>query len=171
MDDLPRPHPWHDRWRKIADNVLGQRERLAQWHARYLCRRWALEHAGEPPREVLLEGLRAPLPLPGSDLREHFAGQQQARVLMRVDCADEPFAQLARRCGRGTGWRRRPPDRCGSRGSGRRRGRNARPGATRWRRCGAGRARAAGGAGAVGSRDRRAHVAARAARAGEQERG
>ncbi|MCY1069116.1 hypothetical protein OV090_30530 [Nannocystis sp. RBIL2] len=93
-DDAPRPYWWHDRWRKIGDNVLGQRERLAPWHARYLCRRWALEHGGEPPREVLLENLRAPLPPPGSDPREHFAARQQVRVLAQVTCAEEPFAQL-----------------------------------------------------------------------------
>ncbi|MFY0542206.1 hypothetical protein [Nannocystis pusilla] len=74
--------------------MVGQREKLAPWHARYLCRRWALEHAGEPPREVLLENLRAPLPPPGSDPREHFAARQQVRVLAQVSCAEEPFAQL-----------------------------------------------------------------------------
>ncbi|PCC67054.1 hypothetical protein SAMN02745121_08334 [Nannocystis exedens] len=172
VDDLPRPHPWHDRWRKIADNVLGQRERLAQWHARYLCRRWALEHAGEPPREVLLEGLRAPLPLPGSDLREHFAGQQQARVLMRVDCADEPFAQLAPEVRARHGlapapagslrfaWER--PATWAERKARRD------PLAPLWPLAALG---LLGALARWAREDRRAHVAARAARAGEQERG
>ncbi|MCY1062596.1 hypothetical protein [Nannocystis sp. SCPEA4] len=94
-DDLPLPHPWHDRWRKIGDNLLGQRERMSLWHVRYLCRRWALEHAGEPAREARLEGLRAPLPPPGSDRQEHFAAHVETRVLAQVNCAEEPFAQLA----------------------------------------------------------------------------
>ncbi|WAS98137.1 hypothetical protein [Nannocystis punicea] len=93
-DDLPRPYLWHDRWRKVGDNVLGQRERMSRLHARYLCRRWALAHDGEPAREVVLEMLLAPLTPSGSDPREHFAAQQKSRALVQVSCADEPFAQL-----------------------------------------------------------------------------
>ncbi|MDC0719235.1 hypothetical protein [Nannocystis bainbridge] len=94
-DDLPRPAPWHDRWRKIGDNVLGQRKTLMPRHARYLCRRWALEHGGEAPREVLLEMVLGPLTPPGSDPREHFAAHHKVKPLTQVTCAEEPFAQLA----------------------------------------------------------------------------
>lgn len=93
--DVPAPHPWHDRWRKVGDNVLGMREGLARWHARQLCRRWALEHGGEAPREVLVEGLRAPLAPAGAEVQVHFTTLVKSRVLAQVNCAEEPFAQLA----------------------------------------------------------------------------
>lgn len=90
-----RPQRWtlaHDRWRKIDDAVSRARPELAPWHARWLCRRWQLEH-GEPARTVVLERVSAPIdPLAPEPV--DFWRAAKVEPVLRIDCASEPFAQL-----------------------------------------------------------------------------
>lgn len=89
---------WPDRNRKVLLNVMQERRELGPWYARGLCRRWALEHAGETPRQVRLTELRAPLALPWEaatgDRVERFAAGVTARPLLTVACPQEPHGQL-----------------------------------------------------------------------------
>ena len=62
------------------------------WHARWWCRRWALEH-GEPPAEVVLEQLIAPIE-PLAPTRVDFWARARVEPLARIRCDSEPFAQL-----------------------------------------------------------------------------
>jgi hypothetical protein len=94
-ENLARPYVWHDRWRKIDEVILGTRKFLGPWHARYLCRRWALAHGGEAPREVVLEQVKAPIvPLAPGDPIALFWASARVEPVVRVTCATEPFAQL-----------------------------------------------------------------------------
>ncbi|MBK8263379.1 MAG: hypothetical protein IPK80_18790 [Nannocystis sp.] len=94
-ENLTRPYLRHDRRRKVDEAISGYRPWLTPWHARYLCRRWALDHRGEPPREITLERLRAPFP-PARPLdpQTYFWSVAEASLLIEVHCAEEPFAQL-----------------------------------------------------------------------------
>jgi hypothetical protein len=93
-DNLRYPYLRHDRWRKVHENVVGARPGFARWHARYLCRRWALRHAGAPASSVILERLTAPLtPLESGDPIAYFWTHAEAEPVAAIDCATEPFAQ------------------------------------------------------------------------------
>ena len=94
-ENLRRPYLLHDRWRKVDEALSSNRSKLATWHARYLCRRWALEHGGEPPAEVVLERVAAPFPpMRSLDTRAFFWEHAEVTPLVRVQCRDEPFAPL-----------------------------------------------------------------------------
>ncbi len=94
-ENLRRPYLFHDRWRKIDEAMSGYRSNLAPWHARWQCRRWALEHDGEPPAEVVLERVATPFPpMRPLDAQAFFWEHAQVTPLVRVRCRDEPFAQL-----------------------------------------------------------------------------
>jgi hypothetical protein len=94
-ENLRRPYLLHDRWRKIDEAVGGYRAWLAPWHARYLCRRWALEHDGEPPVEVALERVVAAFPpMRPLDAETYFWEHAEVVPIVRVRCEVEPFAQL-----------------------------------------------------------------------------
>lgn len=94
-ENLPRPYLWHDRWRKIEEGLSGGRAQLVPWHARYLCRRWALEHDAVPPTEVRLERVSAPFPpMRPLDPEAWFWAHAKVEPLVHVRCAEEPFAQL-----------------------------------------------------------------------------
>ncbi len=93
---LRRPYLWSDRSRKVIEGVAGRRTHLAAWHARYLCRRWALGHAGELPTRVILERVTAPvLPQDPRAAQDAFWAEARVEPLLAIDCADAPFAQLA----------------------------------------------------------------------------
>ncbi len=94
-ENLVRPSIWPDRMRKVHEAIVGPRGKLGRWHARYLCRQWAQDHAGELPREVALFRVRAPKPPSESlDPVAWFWRHAQVTALDRVVCATEPFAQL-----------------------------------------------------------------------------
>ena len=97
-ENLARPYLWHDRRHKIDGNLAGDRSKfLGPWHARWLCRRWALEHGGEPPRRVTLELRRAPIRLDDHDVgaaAQRFWAAAKTLPIVAIDCADAPFAQL-----------------------------------------------------------------------------
>ena len=88
---LKRPTLGHDRWQKIDDSVSGGRPELTPWHARWLCRRWALEH-GEAAQEVVLEQVSAAID-PLAARPADFWASAQVGPLLRVRCESEPFAQ------------------------------------------------------------------------------
>lgn len=94
-ENLRRPYVRHDRWRKVDEAISGYRPPLTVWHARYLCRRWALDHAGEAPAQVELSRVAAPFP-PDSeaDAAAYFWANAESTSLVRIDCDEEPFAQL-----------------------------------------------------------------------------
>ncbi|MBK7830704.1 hypothetical protein [Nannocystis sp.] len=89
---LVRPSLRHDRSRKIDDAISLSRPELAPWHARWLCRRWELEHR-EPARAVILERMSAAIdPLAPGPV--DFWARAVAQPITRITCATEPFAQL-----------------------------------------------------------------------------
>lgn len=95
-EHLHRPYLWSDRSRKVMEGVAGRRTHLAAWHARYLCRRWTLEHAGQPPTRVILERVTAPiLPHDPRAALDTFWAEARDELLTSIDCADAPFAQPA----------------------------------------------------------------------------
>ena len=95
-EHLRRPYLWSDRSRKVLEGVAGRRTHLAVWHARYLCRRWTLEHDGQPPTRVILERVTAPiLPHDRRAALDSFWAEARSEPLISIDCADAPFAQLA----------------------------------------------------------------------------
>lgn len=91
---LQRPYLRQDRGRKIMEGLVGNRPPLARWHARYLCRRWALEHAGQLPARVILERVKAPiLPYDPRDALDYFWAEATIEPVQDITCADAPFAQ------------------------------------------------------------------------------
>ncbi len=94
-EHLRRPYLWADRSRKVNEGIVGGRPQLAPWHARYLCRRWALEHDGAPPQRVILERVKAPmLPHDRRAAAEYFWAEARSEPILEVECATAPFAQL-----------------------------------------------------------------------------
>lgn len=91
---LHHPYLRQDRGRKIMEGIVGARPSLAPWHARYLCRRWALEHAGELPTRVILERVTAPiLPYDPRAAIDYFWAEARVLPIQDIACADAPFAQ------------------------------------------------------------------------------
>lgn len=94
-ENLPRPYLFYDAWRKVDEGLSGPRSKHAPWHARYQCRRWALEHGGEPPVEVVLERVVAPFPpMRPLDPQAWFWKHAEVLPLVRVACREEAFGQL-----------------------------------------------------------------------------
>lgn len=90
--DLRRPLLLHDRWRKVDEGVSGYRRGLAPWHARWICRRWALEHAGEVPDRVVLERVVVPFAPAGAADRDAWSwAHATIEPLVEVACATDPF--------------------------------------------------------------------------------
>lgn len=87
-----RPTLLHDRWRKIAGGVTGQRPELVPWHARWVCRTWERDH-GAAAREVVLERVSAAIE-PFAPGPVDFIRAAKVEPITRVQCASEPFAQL-----------------------------------------------------------------------------
>lgn len=90
--DLQRPYLLHDRWRKIDEGVSGYRSNLAPWHARWVCRRWVLDHDGEVPTEVVLERVVVPFaPAEVVDREAWFWAHAEVEPIVRVACAQTRF--------------------------------------------------------------------------------
>lgn len=64
----PIPWIWYTRQRKINRRIIGgeggKGEWYQKWHARYVCRHWALTHGGVAPKRVELYKLSYPIPTP-----------------------------------------------------------------------------------------------------------
>lgn len=93
-ENMPIPQLGYDRIRKVNRRVLSDGARYRPWIARYHCRRWALEHGGELPREVELYrvGYRIPPPEELADEGPYdpavrFANHGYAHLLMTEQCA------------------------------------------------------------------------------------
>jgi len=94
-NNLRRPYLRHDRWRKVDEAVSGYRPGLTVWHARYLCRRFALDHAGKAPAKVELSRVSAAFPpIAETNADAYFWAHTEVTSLVHIDCAQEPFAQL-----------------------------------------------------------------------------
>jgi hypothetical protein len=71
-----RPIPWlfYTRIRKINRRIIGAEggkgEWYQKWHARYICRQWALDHGGEAPAQVDLVKVSYAIPTP-EDVAKH----------------------------------------------------------------------------------------------------
>jgi hypothetical protein len=90
--DLRRPYLLHDRWRKVDEGVSGYRSNLAPWHARFVCRQWALDHDGEVPTEVVLERVVARFaPDDVADREAWFWAHAEVEPIVRVECAESRF--------------------------------------------------------------------------------
>jgi len=50
--------------RRVAGEALGPEDWYQAWHARYVCRQWALDHGGELAQEALLVRIRSRIPPP-----------------------------------------------------------------------------------------------------------
>ena len=67
-ENRPIPWIWYTRQRKINRRIAGSEggkgSWYQKWHARYYCRKWALEHDGELPRKVELVKITYRIPTP-----------------------------------------------------------------------------------------------------------
>ncbi|MCA9693337.1 MAG: hypothetical protein KC636_27325, partial [Myxococcales bacterium] len=94
-EHLTRPYLWHDRARKLEEVMMEYRRWIARWHARYLCRRWALDHHGAPPQRVLLRVRTAPYPPRAPvDPVAFFWERAEVTATLEIRCEREPFATL-----------------------------------------------------------------------------
>jgi hypothetical protein len=100
----PIPWIWYTRERKInrriAGNEGGGSVKWQQWHARWWCRRWILEHGGEIPRQVELIELSYPIPTPETlrddgpyDPAERLRSKGTQKSLYIAECESEPEAR------------------------------------------------------------------------------
>jgi hypothetical protein len=64
----PIPWIWNDRMRKMNRRIIGGESGdtswYRKWHARYYCRKWALDHDGIPPKKVELVKVWYKIPSP-----------------------------------------------------------------------------------------------------------
>lgn len=94
-ENLRRPYLFYDAWRKVDEGLSGNRSKLAPWHARYLCRRWALDHGGALPREVVLERVAAPFPpMQPLDPQAWFWEHAEVVPIVRIACREDAFGRL-----------------------------------------------------------------------------
>ena len=67
-DNKPIPWVFYTRQRKINRRIIGgeggKGEWYQKWHARWVCRDWALKHGGQAPKKVELWKLSYPIPTP-----------------------------------------------------------------------------------------------------------
>jgi len=100
----PIPWIWYTRERKINRRIAGGEGsggvRYQQWHARWWCRKWIVEHGGEVPRKVELIELSYPIPTPqwlrdnGSyDPAQRLRDKGVQESLYIAACASEPEAR------------------------------------------------------------------------------
>jgi len=64
----PIPWIWNDRMRKMNRRIIGGESGdtswYRKWHARYYCRKWALDHDGVPPKKIELVKVWYKIPSP-----------------------------------------------------------------------------------------------------------
>ena len=101
----PIPWIWYTRQRKINRRIVGAEGGSGawyqKWHARWVCRDWALKHGGEAPTEVRLIKITYPIPTPewtakhgAYDPQERFRASAREQTVHTARCADEPHGQL-----------------------------------------------------------------------------
>ncbi len=106
--------------RRLAGEALGPEDWYQPWHARYLCRKWTLEHGGRRAREVSLYQLRARIPTPAevrthgpSDPLQHMRTHGTETLLQRADCRADPRTQAPNNLRRRYGLPAVEPDEVG----------------------------------------------------------
>jgi hypothetical protein len=104
-EQRPIPWIWYTRQRKINRRVGGgeggKGSWYQKWHARYYCRKWALDHDGELPRSVELVKLTYSIPTPEHvskegpyDPVERLRTQGKQTSIYTVNCRTEVDGQL-----------------------------------------------------------------------------
>jgi hypothetical protein len=86
----PIPWIWNDRLRKMNRRIIGgesgNSEWYRKWHARYYCRKWAMDHDGEAPKKVELVKVWYRIPSP-EETREK--GWYRPETLLEKDGAQK----------------------------------------------------------------------------------
>ena len=101
----PIPWIWYTRQRKINRRVVGAEGGAGawyqKWHARWVCRDWALRNGGEEPAIVKLVKVSYNIPAPewtaehgAYDPQERFKKTAREQVAYTAVCADEVHGQL-----------------------------------------------------------------------------
>jgi len=92
----------HAKARKVASRIERDGSWYTKWHARWVCRQWALEHDGELPTAVVLVRTTTPVPPPwasrdldGAERSAIVAARTTNEVFYEADCRTDPEAQLA----------------------------------------------------------------------------
>ncbi len=72
----PIPWIWNDRMRKMNRRIIGGESGdtswYRKWHARYYCRKWAMDHDGTPPKKVELVKVWYKIPSPEEVRKKGF---------------------------------------------------------------------------------------------------
>lgn len=100
---FPQPWIWYSRQRKmnrrIAGGEGGHGAWYQKWHARYVCRAWALEH-GEVPDKVELVKVTYPIPKPeyvrkhgAYDPAEQYRSKGRQKSIHTTHCKTAPLGQ------------------------------------------------------------------------------
>lgn len=102
-----RPIPWlgYTRQRKINRRIIGgeggKGEWYQKWHARWVCRDWALKHGGQAPKKVELYKLSYVIPTPEEvrtkgpyDPVERLKSTRFRKLVHTTECATDPNGQL-----------------------------------------------------------------------------
>jgi len=100
----PNPWIWYTRQRKINRRIAGgeggKGAWYQKWHARWVCRDWALSHGGELPTKVELVKVTYPIPSPEEvakhgpyDPWERLRTKGTQSTVHTVECATEEEAQ------------------------------------------------------------------------------
>ncbi|EDM78783.1 hypothetical protein PPSIR1_32332 [Plesiocystis pacifica SIR-1] len=99
----PIPWIWYSRQRKmnrrIAGSEGGKGSWYQKWHARYLCRKWELEHDGVLPQRVELYKIHYPIPAPDKVFMNAYDPKTQYnrfgnhKKIHTTNCLTAPLAQ------------------------------------------------------------------------------
>lgn len=89
-ENKPIPWIWNTRLRKMNRRIIGGEsgptDWYRKWHARYYCRKWALDHGGETPQKVELVRVSYRIPSPEE---VHDKGYYVAEDLLRRTAREE----------------------------------------------------------------------------------
>ncbi|MCA9716370.1 MAG: hypothetical protein KC468_16985, partial [Myxococcales bacterium] len=100
-EQKPIPWIWNDRMRKMHRRMSNRSNKFLRWYARYHCRRWALEHGGEQPRDVEIYRVTYRVPPPEEVRRDGpYVPEDRLKThggevrIARSDCAKDIRGQL-----------------------------------------------------------------------------
>jgi hypothetical protein len=101
------PMPWvtYTRQRKLNRRIAGSEGGngvwAQKWHARYMCRQWALDHDGEPPEKVELWKVTYPVPSPEDvakdgpyDPATHYLDTHKDELIHTTRCERSDYGLL-----------------------------------------------------------------------------
>jgi hypothetical protein len=101
----PIPWIWNDRMRKMNRRIIGGESGdtswYRKWHARYYCRKWALDHEGIAPKKVELVKVWYKMPTPEEVRKKGYyvpedllARQGEEKVEHTENCKSAVMGQL-----------------------------------------------------------------------------